>query len=72
MTWINRLKIAVIQEDIETATELVKTAPKFQNIQEAKEAKSLIEAAINIAIREKEKTLEAMNKIKQTKKFLNQ
>ncbi len=44
--------------------------PKFDNLEEATEALALIKGATKLAISEKQKILEAMNKIKKTKKFL--
>jgi len=70
MSWINDLKIAVIEEDIDNITSIADSLPKFQNMNDAKEALSLIQEAIEIVKNKKEETLDIMNKIKQTKTFL--
>jgi len=70
MSWINDLKIAVIEEDIENITAIADSLPKFKDINEAKEALNLIQEAIKIVKSKKEETLDIMNKIKQTKAFL--
>ncbi len=70
MSWINDLKIAVIEEDIENITTIADSLPKFKDINDAKEALNLIQEAIKIIKSKKEETLDIMNKIKQTKAFL--
>lgn len=70
MSWINDLKIAIIEEDIEKITSIADSLPKFQDINDAKEALNLIREAIKIVKNKKEETLDIMNKIKKTKAFL--
>ena len=71
MSWINDLKIAVIEEDIENISSMTSSLPKFKDINDAKEALGLIEEAIKIVKNRREETLETMNKIKKTRAFLN-
>jgi len=71
MSWINDLKIAVIEEDIENISSMTNSLPKFKDINDAKEALGLIEEAIKIVKNRREETLETMNKIKKTRAFLN-
>ena len=70
MSWINNLKTAVIEKDIQNITEITDTLPQFEDINEAEEALSLIQEAIKIVKNKKQETLNIMNKIKQTKTFL--
>ena len=70
MSWINDLKIAVIEEDIDNITAITDSLPKFKDMNDAKEALTLIQEAIKIIKSKKEETLDIMNKIKQTKAFL--
>jgi len=70
MSWINDLKIAVIEEDIDNITTIANSLPKFQDINDAKEALNLIREATKIIQNKKEETLDTMNKIKKTKAFL--
>ena len=71
MTWINSLKVAIIEEDIDSISKILDELPNFQDIDEAKEALSLVKSATAFAKIQRQKTLDTMNKIKQTKKFLN-
>lgn len=70
MTWLNSLKIAIIEEDITKIETLTKELPNYDSKQEAEEALALIGEAIKLVDSKKQKTLEAMKKIKQTKVFL--
>ncbi|MFK5880888.1 MAG: hypothetical protein QM482_01630 [Sulfurospirillum sp.] len=70
MTWVNNLKIAVIEEDMEAISIALDEIPDFKDLDKAKEALSLVQTATVLAKREKQQILENMNKIKQTKKFL--
>ena len=70
MTWTNSLKIAIIEEDIENISKILNKLPKFQDLDKAQEALSLIQVATTLAKKRRQETLETMNKIKKTKKFL--
>ncbi len=71
MTWINSLKVAIIEEDIKSISKILKELPKFQDLDEAQKALSLIQTATILAKKRRGEILETMNKIKQTKKFLS-
>ncbi|WP_024955151.1 hypothetical protein [Sulfurospirillum arcachonense] len=71
MKWLSSLKLAIIDNNINVIEKLINEVPIITKIDEAKEAKALIEEAISIVQIEKQKTLETMNKIKRTKAFLN-
>ncbi len=71
MTWTNNLKVAIIEEDMDSISKALNGLPNFEDLDEAKEALSLIQTAINLAKEKKKETLETMNKIKKTKEFLN-
>ena len=70
MSWINDLKVAVIEEDIENITAITDSLPEFKDVNDAEEALNLIQEAIKIVKNKKEETLDIMNKIRQTKVFL--
>ena len=70
MSWINELKTAVIEEDIQNITKITDTLPRFEDIDEAEKALSLIREAIRIVKEKRRETLDIMNKIRQTKTFL--
>jgi hypothetical protein len=68
-SYLNKLKAAVINEDIERLKELVKEEITFSSVDEAKEINSYIKMAINILEKEKRKISLEMRKIKQLQKF---
>ena len=70
MSWINDLKVAVIEEDIENITAITDSLPEFKDVNDAEEALNLVQEAIKIVKNKKEETLDIMNKIRQTKVFL--
>jgi len=71
VNWLNNLKIAVVDKNIENIGMLITNVPYITNMNEAQEALALINQAISIVEDEKLKTLEIMNKIKQSKAFLS-
>lgn len=70
MKWLSDLKLAVINNDIRVIEKLIADVPNLTELSDAKEALALIQKSIEIVDEEKKKTLEIMNKIKQTKAFL--
>ena len=71
MSWLNDLKIAVIEENIQDISVLIKTLPDFKDLDKAKEALSLVGEAIKITDAKKAEVLSTINKIKKTKEFLS-
>ena len=71
MKWLNSLKIAIIEENINQIGTLIEELPTFDSKLEAQEALALLSEATKVVEHHKTKTLAAMNKIKQTKAFLN-
>jgi hypothetical protein len=69
MSYLNRLKAAVINEDIGKLKELLKEDISFSSIDEAKEINSYIKMAVNLLEKEKEKLSNEMQKIKKLQKF---
>jgi 5-keto 4-deoxyuronate isomerase len=67
--YLDELKIAVINEDINKLKELVKKDISFSSIDEAKEINSYIQMAIKLLEKEKEKLSIEMQKIKKLQKF---
>ncbi len=70
LKWLNDLKLAIINQEINNIGELMKNIPSIEEMDEATEALALINEAIAIVEKERERTLKTMNKIKQTKAFL--
>jgi len=71
MQWLNSLKLAVINKDINSIHKHISDIPEITDMANAQEALALIKESINIVEKEKENALEQINKIKQTKAFLN-
>ncbi len=71
MKWVNNLKIAIIEEDTDNISKVLDRLPNFKDLDEAKEALSLIQTALDLVKKKKQEVLETMNKIKKTKEFLN-
>jgi len=69
--WLERFKIALIEEDIRKVDVLLLDIPEFKKIDDLREAYTLIQAAKDKFEKEKSKTKSKMNKIKKAKKFLN-
>lgn len=61
-SYLDELKIAVINEDINKLKELVKKDISFSSIDEAKEINSYIQMAIKLLEKEKEKISKEMQK----------
>ena len=70
MIWLNKLKIAIIEEDVIQIGSLTKELPSYDSKQKAEEALALIGEAIKLVDSKKQQTLSSINKIKQTKAFL--
>jgi hypothetical protein len=69
--WINSLKIALINNDIDKLQEFSKRElPEFSSIQEAKEALSLISQVTNILQTKKQEIGKILQELKKTQKFI--
>ncbi len=68
--WLDDFKVAFIQNDINKLEYLANNMPKFETLDQMKEALQLIDNARTKANKLKEKTLSDMNKIKQTISFV--
>lgn len=71
MTWLDSLKIAIIEENIDQIEKLINSVPKFESIHRAKEALALINEARIMMLNYREKTLVSMKKLRLTKAFFN-
>jgi len=67
--YLNKLKIAVINEDINKLEELVNETPEYDTIEEAKEIVVFLQQAIKLLQKEKNKLSAQMQKIKNLQKF---
>ncbi len=67
--WVNTLKIAIIEEDIEQIMALSENIPKTDDVTLANEACTLIEQAIALANQKKSLLRTEMNKLKTAQKY---
>ncbi len=71
MKWLNDLKIAVIEENIDKIEKLMNIFPdSFENTAKANEALALTKRAIEIIENKKAQTLKEMKKIKKIREFV--
>jgi hypothetical protein len=71
-SYLNELKIAVINGDIDKLQKLIDTAPEYETIEEAQEIVSFMHEAIKLLQKEKNRLSIEMQKIKKLQKFNNE
>ncbi|NWF66223.1 MAG: hypothetical protein HXX81_02020 [Campylobacterales bacterium] len=69
-TWVKNFKIALIEEDFETMSELLDKIPEFDELNNMKQASALIKQAKIIAEAKKLQTATQMVAIKKSKGYL--
>ena len=69
MKYLNELKVAVINEDIDKLKKLIDITPEYEDFDEAQEIVSFMKQAIKILQREKDRLSLEMQKIKKLQKF---
>lgn len=69
--WLNELKIALIEKDIEKLEELSNVKLKFETMEEMQEALYLIQEAEQLLTTLKNKTAMSMQQLKKNIDFLN-
>ena len=70
LNWIDELKLAIINENIDKIEILSKTIPQFNTLKESEEALSLIEQASLLVKKEQDKISTDLQKLKNTKAYL--
>jgi hypothetical protein len=70
--YLNELKIAVINEDIDKLQKLIDTAPEYNTLQEAQEIVAFLQQAVKFLQKEKNRLSAEMQKIKNLQKFNTQ
>ena len=68
--WIDRLKVALIEEDEKKIAELLDHMPSFKERAEIEEAMKLLEHGIALFSQKRDETAKEMRKIADAKKFL--
>ena len=72
LKWLEDFKRAIIEKNFEVIGEMVNNIPKFETLEENKEALALVREANFQAGEERKLILQEMTKIKKTKKFLEE
>lgn len=72
MTWLNSLKIAIVNKNTQKALDLIENLPNFDNIDDLICARELVAQLAKELENEKNTLKEAMQKIKRTKRFLGE
>ena len=70
MKWIDRLKVALIEEDEKKIAELLDQMPSFKERADIEEAMKLLEHGIALFSQKRDETAKEMRKIADAKKFL--
>jgi hypothetical protein len=70
--WLSDFKRAIIEKDFIKIGDMVNSIPKFETLEENKEALALVKEANYQAGVERKLILEEMQKVQKTKKFLEQ
>lgn len=71
MTWINSLKIAIIEKDPEALEKLLDTLPQFTELEDMQSAESLLKEAWVLMHELRDETADSMKQIKKHMDFLN-
>ncbi len=69
-TWLDNLKIAIINKKIDNLVELSKELPTFDSLEDLKTAQALVVQARDLIIKEQSKVAQDMKKNRQIKNFL--
>ncbi|RDU64729.1 hypothetical protein [Helicobacter sp. MIT 14-3879] len=70
MTWLNSLKIAIVNNNRQKALDLIENLPNFDNIDDLICAREIVYKLLNDLVQEKKTTSEHIYKLKQMKSFL--
>lgn len=70
--YLNKLKVAVINQDLKLLEKIIQNDPEFESIEEAMEIQAYIKEAVKLLQKEKERLSLEMQKIQNLKKFYNQ
>jgi len=68
-SYINELKIAVINRDLKKLEQVVQMQPVFESLDEAVEIQAYLKQAMDILVDEKNRLSKEMQKIKNLQKF---
>lgn len=69
MSWLKKLQLAVINEDVDQVVELYEQMPVFEDTESAKIASAIILSAIVLLENEKTKSATVLKRIETIKKY---
>ena len=69
--WITKLKIALVQKDVDQMEQLIESTPKFDNVEDAKTAMHLLREATELVYKLQDETENSMKQLKKNLDFLN-
>lgn len=72
MSWIDALKIAVINENTTQIDDLFAAYPGYENIEDVKEASALVDTALQILKAKRSETLELMRQLEVSRNYIAQ
>lgn len=70
MSWNETFTIAIVEENYAKIGKLIQEMPEFKDINEAKCARALIQEALHLMEKEKNRTKDSMQKLKKTRAFI--
>ncbi len=70
MKWLEDLKLAIINKDIDLINSLIEDMPEFEKLEEMQQASALIKEGIDLIKKEMDLLVISMDKMKKSKKFL--
>jgi len=68
--WLNELKIALVQQDIEKLNNLLESIPPLENLTDINKAIHLLDEATKMVVTKQNKALSSMQTIKKNIDFL--
>ncbi len=69
--WLHKLKIAIVEKDVDTLSSLVENIQKFDDVKEMKEALYLTQEAVKLLLVLQDETHSSMKQIKKNLSFLH-
>ena len=69
--WLNQLKIAIVQKDVQHLESLLNDIPQLEDLKEIENALYLLQEASNLIQSLKDETASSMKQIKKNIDFLN-
>ena len=71
MTWLTKLKIAIVEKNTDTIGSLLDKTPDFKDTDEIKEVMYLLKEALELLYSLRDETAKCMGQLKKNTDFLN-